>query len=243
MGIPLWCRDMGTGEEIWRLRHPGVLAKQDLLLKVENNKNCVLYAECVAEYILMDAALSKKRDLFVTKAGAEVEAAAQQRISRLLSMLEEGLIGEDILKVLQESKHAYRGCSPSEFRELIGRDREACTNAFQATQSQLQPMLEKQDSSFLGLQQQWETAQDEYQQEVLKFYMLANTFASYRRRVLPPSYHLSDKELQLAAHVYNKRVILFSDGAGTREINSEGSTTVIIFHEGNQHYGHYSRLV
>ena len=136
---------------------PGVLAKQDFLLKVENNKNCVLYAECVAEYILMDAALSKKRDLFVTKAGAEVEAAAQQRISRLLSMIEEGLIGEDILKVLQESKHAYRGCSPSEFRELIGRDREACTNAFQATQSQLQPMLEKQDSSFLGLQQQWET--------------------------------------------------------------------------------------
>lgn len=74
------------------------------------------------------------------------------------------------------------------------------------------------------------------------FLMSDDLWKAYSERVLKTSYHLSCKELELAANLYNKKVILFSEVQDLQVLNPNGAECVAIKHSGNHKGGHYSRL-
>lgn len=166
----------------------------------------------------------------------------QKRLGKIyLDAINDPIYYSNLYPHLKTAHEKYKQMDAATLKTILKEKRTARFNAFHSVLEEVLPILNK-IQNFPKLYNKFKLAQKNYAVKS-KAALLTNTYwKPFQDAVIEPDYYLSDKELELAAHLFNKKVILFSDDQEPQLINENGQKTVFIKHEGNEKIGHYSRL-
>lgn len=210
-------------------------------MKEEQDSHFDEYLGCLEEAFQNDAIVQAAYQKHQREAKEALNQAKAGIDAFFLTLLDLPAPYPTLAPILKASDPKFAGFSDAQLLDLLKNDSAkrgtALWSSLDALHPHLTPFPEWDD-----LRNAHSAADDAFKEKRQEFYFDDDLFEKYREKVLPYHYHLSDSELELAAYLFDKRVILFSENAPPREIHPAGAETVAIFHEGNHIKGHYTRL-
>ncbi len=216
-------------------------AKEEFLGRLEKRKaapDCQnLFQDCIQEFISGSRELNKKYQ-DAQKKDLDLVKQAKDQLRQIYLEAIEAPIFDKIWDNLRTTKPEYEKMNKDELQETL-RTPDNCWNAFQAIRDQIVRHLEL-IPNFKDAYNHLENAQNSLNSASMEF--CEGLWDTYSKSVLVDSYQLTNNELHLAALLYDKRVILFSDAQDPEVFNPGGKESVAINHEGSHKGGHYSRL-
>ena len=221
----------------------GINAKKDFLSKLNGkHKFQELLIECFYEFLSYSGMEEwKNKHIQFMKPINEQISHSKDALIKIYQNALSSKYYKRLFHFLKESKEEYTKKSEINLKESLLGNKLECFNAFSACFENICPLLENLDG-FTIAYETFETNQLKFNKKQAEFFISESFFNQYEESLLKPYYHLSDIELKLATYLYDKKVILFSEGQEPQIFNEKEQDCVFIQHEGDQDFGHYSRL-
>lgn len=221
----------------------GRKAKEHFLQTLSKNyqKYEELFANCLLEFVSNNEKLYNNYIQSITEEITRIKSLEKRFDKIYLTAINDPICYPNLFPHLKTAHEKYKQMDAETLQTMLQQKRKARFNAFHSVLEKVSPILAK-IPDFSKLNKKFNQALKDYDSKS-KAALLSNTYwKPYRTTLIEPDYYLSDKELELAAYLFNKKVILFSEDQEPQVLNENGQVTVFIEHEGNDKIGHYSRL-
>ncbi len=225
------------GEEIGRR------AKADYLERLKDRPAASegIYVRCLSDFVSADRELRDVKAAQLTGSVQQVRGVKVQLNDVYLQALNDGARYARLQAQLKATKPEYAKMTVAALRTLLLQNGEARYNAFQGTLDAILLILNEMPA-FEQTRIQLNQAQQALNAAERAFLLSERVQTAYRDAVMDTSYYLSDTELHLAAILYNRAVVLFSQGQESQVFNEDAEDYVWIRHDGERSRGHYSRM-
>lgn len=222
----------------------GIKAKEHFLkiLLQEYQNHEELFVHCLLEFVKNNEKLHNIYTQSMIAATNQIESLKKSLGKIYLYAITDLAYYENLFPLLKTAHEKYKLMDSETLRSVLQQNEMACFNAFHSVLEEISPLLSK-IQNFSELNNEFNESLENYETKCKATLLTDNYYKPYKDAVIEPEYYLSDKELELAAHLFDKKVILFSDDQEPQVLNEKGKSTVFIKHEGNDKFGHYSRLV
>ncbi|WP_228546929.1 hypothetical protein [Candidatus Neptunochlamydia vexilliferae] len=159
--------------------------------------------------------------------------------SPLMVLIRDGAAGENGFKETKKSRRWERLTNKELIKELRENKRD-CFNALEAIREKLSSFLSPLKTKNLETLTKERVAKNKEASRLEEDFLLSSTsFGKYFAEIAQPSYFLTDKEMELAAYLFEKRLLLFSSNDMAPILYGPHSgDEIAILNEGI----HYSRL-
>ncbi|MBA2368954.1 MAG: hypothetical protein H0V82_08035 [Candidatus Protochlamydia sp.] len=213
----------------------------DQVLDNQANYKNLIY-DCLLEFVRSDKKLYTNYERSIKKEKEEQQSAIENCKAYILQeQSKDPLFFSKVYPMLRKSKAEYELMDDKILKKLLKNDKDACYNAYCAVRDETLPLLNNR-KGFAKIQDECVKSNEGIKLKSENILLTNEYWHLYSANFLKTSYHLSDRELEFAATLFNKKVILFSGIQEPQILNAEGKKTVYILHDGNHQFGHYSRL-
>ncbi|MGZ3633797.1 MAG: CHAT domain-containing protein, partial [Parachlamydiaceae bacterium] len=156
----------------------------------------------------------------------------------LVLLLRKGAEGAIDAEETEKSKR-WKQMKDAELFQELKSDKIACYNAFETVRESFMEWLKKESKgkffTFQDILKNLNKALEEMDKQQEAYLLDEACWETYVKEVVDSLYYLTDRELELAACLFNKKVVLCLE-EGQRPLNRDATGEKIVIHHRGQHY-------